>query len=84
MDSKLVGINQMKLLIQCHILFLRSRNGIYTIFIRKTNLKLDLLNFNIERSEYEKIDIFLNQLNFVLFKKPFKTIHNKKCKNRVA
>ena len=35
--------------------FLRSRNWLYTIFIRKTNLKLDLLNFNIfGSSEYEK------------------------------
>ena len=38
--------------------FLRSRNWLYTIFIRKTNLKLDLLSFNIfGRSEYEKMDI---------------------------
>ena len=35
--------------------FLRSRNWLYTIFIRKTKLKLDLLNFNIFGSnEYEK------------------------------
>ena len=57
---KLVGTNQMKLLIQCHNLyFLRSRTWLYTIFIGKTNLIVDLLNFNIfESSEYEKMDIF--------------------------
>ena len=49
---------------------------LYTIFIRKTNLKLDLLSFNIfGSSEYEKMDIFLKQLNFVLLKKRFKTIN---------
>ena len=38
--------------------FLRSRNWLYTIFIRKTNLKLDLQTFNIFGScEYEKMDI---------------------------
>ena len=38
--------------------FLRSRNWLYTIFIRKTNLKLDLQSFNIFGScEYEKMDI---------------------------
>ena len=58
---KLVGTNQMKLHIQSRNLnFLRSRTWLYTIFIGKTNLKLDLLNFNIfKSSEYEKIDIFL-------------------------
>ena len=50
---------------------------IFTIFIRKTNLKLDLLNLNIFGSnEYEKMAIFYKQLNFVLLtKKRFKTIH---------
>ena len=39
----------------------------YTIFIRKTSLKLDLLNLNIlGSSEYEKMAIFSKQLNFVL------------------
>ena len=43
--------------------------------MRKTNLKLDLQNFNIfGRKEYEKMDTFLEQLKFFLFKKPFKTI----------
>ena len=38
--------------------FLRSRNWLYTIFIRKNNLKLDLQSFNIFGScEYEKMDI---------------------------
>ena len=38
--------------------FLRSRNWLYTIFIRKTNLKLDLQSFNIFGScEYEKMEI---------------------------
>ena len=38
--------------------FLRSRNWLHTIFIRKTNLKLDLQSFNIVGScEYEKMDI---------------------------
>ena len=63
---------------------LRSRNWLYTIFIRKTNLKLDLLNFNIfESSEYEKMDIFLKQLNFVLLTTNFLRllIYNKKYKN---
>ena len=40
--------------------FLRSSNLLYTIIIRKTNPKLDLLSFNIfGRSDYEKMDIFL-------------------------
>ena len=43
---------------------------LYTIFIRKTNLKLDLLNLNIlGSSEYEKMTIFSKQLNFVLLTK---------------
>ena len=38
--------------------FLRSRNWLYTIFIRKTNLKLDLQSFNIfGNCEYEKMEI---------------------------
>ena len=38
--------------------FLRSRNWLYAIFIRKTNLKLDLQSFNIFGScEYEKMEI---------------------------
>ena len=57
--------------------FLRSRNWLYTIFIRKTNLKLDLLSFIFfGSSEYEKMDILLEQLNFILLtKKLFKTIN---------
>ena len=58
----------MKLLIQCHNLqFLRSR--------RKTNLKLDLMGFNIfGSSEYEKMEIFFKTVKFCfahikLFKK---------------
>ena len=57
---------------------------LYTIFIRKTNLKLDLLSFNIfGSSEYEKMDIFLKQLNFVLLTKNFLRLltYNKKYKN---
>ena len=71
----------MKLLIQYHnLLFLRSRDWLYTIFIRKTNLKLDLLNFNIfGNSDYEKMDIFLKQL----FKKLFKTINIEKSVKNV-
>ena len=43
---------------------------LYTIFIRKTNLKLDLLNLNIlGSSEYDKMTIFSKQLNFVLLTK---------------
>ena len=56
---------------------------LYTIFIRKTNLKLDLLSLNIfGSSEYEKIDIFLKQLNFVLLTKNFLGLltYNKKYK----
>ena len=56
--------------------FLRSRNWLHTIFIRKTNLKLDYMNFNIFGSnKYEKMIIFLKQLNFVLLKKLFKAIN---------
>ena len=34
------------------------------------------MSFNLfGSSEYEKMDIFLKQLNFVLAKKPFKTIN---------
>ena len=56
---------------------------LYTIFIRKTNLKLDLLSLNIfGSSEYEKMDIFLKQLNFVLLTKNFLRLltYNKKYK----
>ena len=46
------------------------------MFKRKTNLKLDLLSFNtFGSSEYEKMNIFLIQLNFVLLKRFFKTIN---------
>ena len=51
---------------------------LYTIFIRKTNLKLDLLSFNIfGSSEYKKMDIFLKQLYKFCFahKKLSKTIN---------
>ena len=42
--------------------FLRSRNWLYTIFIRKTNVKLDLQSFNIFGScEYE-VTTFLDIL----------------------
>ena len=68
MDSKLMGINHMKL-----------------VFIRKTNLKLDLLNFNIfGSSEYEKMDIF--EKSWILFcSKNFLRLltYNKKCKNHM-
>ena len=38
--------------------FLRSRNWLHTIFISKTNLKLDLQSFNIVGScKYEKMVI---------------------------
>ena len=38
--------------------FLRSRNWLHSIFIKKTYLKLDLQSFNIVGScEYEKMDI---------------------------
>ena len=48
------------------------RTMLYTIFIRKTSLKLDLLNLNIlGSSEYEKMAIFSKQLNFVLLTKNF-------------
>ena len=66
------------------VIFLKSRNCLYTIFIRKTNLKADLLSFNIFGSkEYEKMDIFLKQLNFVLLTKNFLRLltYNKKYKN---
>ena len=68
----------MKLLIQCHnLIFLKSRNWLHTIFITKTNLKLDLLSFNIfGSSEYEKIDIFFKTDKFCFaHKKLFKTIN---------
>ena len=57
--------------------FLRSRNWLYTIFIRKTNLKLDLLNFNIfGSSEYEKKWHFLKTVTFCFaYKKHFKIIN---------
>ena len=60
-------------LIQCHNLFLRDGNWLYAIFIRKTNLILDLLNFNIfESREFERNGhIFINQLNLVLLKNLF-------------
>ena len=45
---------------------------LYTIFRRKTNLKRDLLDLNIfGSSEYEKMAIFLKQLDFVLLTKDF-------------
>ena len=43
----------------------KSRNWSYAMFIRETNLKLDLQNFNVfGSSEYEKLDIFLKQILF--------------------
>ena len=73
MNSKLVAINEMKFLIQYHNLeFLKSKDWLYTIFIRKTNLKLDFLNFNIfERGEYEKNEHFLKILKFCFVQKTF-------------
>ena len=45
---------------------------LYTIFRRKTNLKRGLLDLNIfGSSEYEKMAIFLKQLDFVLLTKDF-------------
>ena len=64
--------------------FLRSRNWWYTILIRKTNLKPNILSFDVfGSSESEKIDIFLKQLNFLLLTKNFLRLltYNKKCKN---
>ena len=64
--------------------FLRSTNWLYTILIRKTNLKLNILSFNVfGRSESKKIDIFLKQLNFLLLTKNFLRLltYNKKYKN---
>ena len=51
---------------------LTNRNWLYTIFIRKTNLKLHLLNFNIfGSSEHEKMDIFLKTFKFFFVQKTF-------------
>ena len=64
--------------------FLRSKNWLHTILIRKTNLKLSILSFHVfGSSESEKIDIFLKQLNFLLLTKNFLRLltYNKKCKN---
>ena len=64
--------------------FLRSRNWLHTILIRKTNLKLSILSFHVfGSSESEKIDIFLKQLNFLLLTKNFLRLltYNKKYKN---
>ena len=48
---------------------------LYTIFIRKTNLKLDLLNLNIfGSSEYEKMAILKTVKFCFAHKKLFKTI----------
>ena len=77
-DSKLVGINHTKLLIQCHNLkYLRSRNWLYAIFIRKTKLEHDFLNFSIlGSSEYEKNGHFFITVKFCFtHKKYFKTIN---------
>ena len=57
---------------------------LHTIFVRKTNLKFDLLSLNIfGSSEYEKMDIFLKQLNFALLTKNFLRLltYNRKYKN---
>ena len=49
---------------------------LYTIFIRKTNLKLDLLNLNIfGSSEYEKMAILKTVKFCFAHKKLFKTIN---------
>ena len=64
--------------------FLRSKNWLHTILIRKTNLKLSILSFHVfGSSESEKIDIFLKQLNFLLLTKNFLRLltYNKKYKN---
>ena len=68
-----MGINHTKLLIQCHNLeLLRSRNWLYTIFIRKTDLKLDLLNLNIfGSSEHEKNRHFFKTVKFCFAQKTF-------------
>ena len=49
---------------------------LYTIFIRKTNLELDLILNIFVSSEYEKMDIFLKHLNFVLLTKNFLRLVN--------
>ena len=57
---------------------------LYTIFMRKTNLALDLLNLDIfGSSEYEKMAFFKKQLNVVLLKENFLRLltYNKKYKN---
>ena len=54
---------------------------LYTIFIRKTNLKLDLLSLNIfGSSEYEKMNNFLVKFCFA-HKNLGLLTYNKKYKN---
>ena len=53
-----------------------TQTMLYAIFIRKTNLKLDLLNLNIfGSSEYEKMAILKTVKFCFAHKKLFKTIN---------